>query len=66
MLLRRPTGAPGPRAPIFIKGWVVIETVADTPLDVVAVYTSQAFGAFETQAPSIAVDRVTGTRIRIA
>ena len=44
----------------------MIETVADTPLDVVAVYTSQAFDAFETQAPSIAVDRVTGNRIRIA
>ncbi len=65
VLLRDPAGGPGPKAPIFIKGWVVIETVADTPLDVVAVYTSQAFGPPETQAPPIAVDRVTGNRIPI-
>ena len=65
VLLRDPAGGPGPKAPIFIKGWVVIETVADTPLDVVAVYTSQAFGPPETQAPSIAVDRVTGNRIPV-
>ena len=65
LLLRDPAGGPGPKAPIFIKGWVVIETVADTPLDVVAVYTSQAFGPPETQAPPIAVDRVTGNRMPI-
>jgi hypothetical protein len=64
VLLRVPGGPPGPPAPTFIKGWVVIETLTDVPLDVVAVYTAEALGAPETEAPSIAVDRVTGNRIR--
>jgi N-acetylmuramoyl-L-alanine amidase len=31
----------GPRAPEFIKGWVVVETLTDMPLEVVAVYTTR-------------------------
>ena len=44
-----------PQAPIFIKGWVVIET--PEPLDVVAVYTVRAPGDV-----SIATDRVIPTQ----
>jgi hypothetical protein len=60
MGLRAP---PPPPAPTFIKGWVVIETLTDSPLDVVAVYTVESLGSPVSQAPSIAVDRVTGHRL---
>lgn len=63
VLLRGVGGPQGPPAPTFVKGWVVIETLADSPLDVVAVYTVESLGAPATQAPSIAVDRVTGNRL---
>ena len=42
-------------APVFIKGWVIIES--PDPLDVVAVYTVRAAGHV-----SIATDRVIPTR----
>jgi hypothetical protein len=45
-----------PPAPVFITGWVVIESVG--PLDVVAVYTVRASGNV-----SIAIDRVIPTRL---
>ena len=51
---------PGPQAPAFIKGWVVIES-PDFPLDVVAVYTVQALGG--AGGVSIAIDRVTATQV---
>jgi hypothetical protein len=41
----------------------VIETLTDSPLDVVAVYTVESLGSPVSQAPSIAVDRVTGHRL---
>lgn len=63
VLLRGVGGPQGPPAPTFIKGWVVIETLVDAPLDVVAVYTTESLGAPATQAPSIAVDRVIGNRL---
>jgi hypothetical protein len=55
-------GAVGPGEPSFsfIKGWVVIETAADAPLDIVVVYTAGSLSAPVDEAPSIAVDRVTG------
>jgi hypothetical protein len=46
-----------PAAPVFIKGWVVIES--PLPLDVVAVYTVRAPDG----AVSIATDRVTPTQL---
>jgi hypothetical protein len=62
VLLRDAAGNPGPAAPIFIKGWVVVETLADLPLDVVAVYTSDPQERGVQAAPSIATDRVPGIR----
>jgi len=56
-------GAPPP--PWFIKGWVVIETLVEAPLDVVAVYTTAAIERPETSTPSIEIDRVVGNRILI-
>jgi hypothetical protein len=60
-LLRTASG-PGPQAPTFIKGWVVLETVDATPLDVVAVYTAEPIGGPELGL-SIEVERVPGTPI---
>jgi hypothetical protein len=54
-----------PPPPVFIKGWVVIETFVDAQLDVVAVYTSEAVGAPAPVTPSLEVDRVVGNRILI-
>jgi hypothetical protein len=54
-----------PPPPVFIKGWVVIETFVDSPLDVVAVYTSEAIGAPAPVTPSLEIDRVVGNRILI-
>jgi hypothetical protein len=62
VLLRDAAGQPGPRAPVFIKGWVVVETLADVPLDVVAVYTAGPLERGVPAAPSIATDRVPGAR----
>jgi hypothetical protein len=59
VLLSEQAGTPGPRAPAFIKGWVVIES--PDPLDVVAVYTVRTLG--EPGGVSIATDRVTATRL---
>ncbi len=59
VLLSDQPGVPGPQAPIFIKGWVVIES--PEPLDVVAVYTVRALA--EPGGVSIATDRVTATRL---
>jgi len=58
--------APGPQAPIFIKGWVVIETPVETPLDVVAVYTAEPRtpgGERPGQGLALEVERVPGTFI---
>jgi hypothetical protein len=52
-----------PDPSLFIKGWVVIETLIDLPLDVVAVYTVEALESGPTDAPSIAMDRIQGTRV---
>ena len=60
-LLAEPSGEPGPRAPTFIKGWIAIETLSDSPLDVVAVYTVVPVG--EQQPVSIETDRVAGNRL---
>lgn len=49
----------------FIKGWVVIETLSDAPLDVVAVYTVAPLVEGERQTPSIATDRVLGHHVRL-
>ncbi len=63
-LLQGGPNEPGPPAPTFIKGWVVIETFSDNPLDVVAVYTTEAEGAAaKGEAPSIAIERVVGNRV---
>ena len=59
VLLSDQPGVPGPQAPVFIKGWVVIES--PEPLDVVAVYTVRALA--EPGGVSIATDRVTATRL---
>ncbi len=59
VLLSDQPEVPGPQAPTFIKGWVVIES--PDPLDVVAVYTVRAIG--EPGTVSIATDRVTATRL---
>lgn len=59
VLLEQPSRGPGPQAPIFIKGWVVIES--PDPLDVVAVYTIR--GPHEGSGVSIATDRVIPTRL---
>jgi hypothetical protein len=52
-----------PRAPTFIKGWVVIESVSGHPLDVVAVYTARSAGPDGTASLSIATDRALGIRV---
>jgi len=63
VLLATPNG-PGPAAPIFIKGWVVIECPAGSPLDVVAVYTAHGFAADGTpEGFSIETERVPGSLI---
>jgi hypothetical protein len=64
LLLRDTSGKPGPQPPIFIKGWVVIETVSDAPVDVVAVYTAEPLGPATGAGQSISIetDRVPGTR----
>jgi hypothetical protein len=63
VLLADASGKPGPPAPTFIKGWVVIETLSDVPLDVVAVYTVAPLGTNRAQPVSIATDRVPGRRV---
>lgn len=61
-VLLRDAAGPGPQPPIFIKGWVVVETLSDAPLDVVAVYTAESLGPPGTQPVSITTDRVLGNR----
>jgi hypothetical protein len=63
LLLEAVAGQPGPQAPTFIKGWVVIETLSDSPLDVVAVYTVEPIGSKGSQPVSITIDRVPGRRL---
>jgi len=58
--------APGPPAPTFIKGWIVIETRAETPLDVVAVYTAEPLTRGRErpgQGLALEVERIPGTFI---
>jgi hypothetical protein len=57
VLLRDATGQPGPPAPIFVKGWDVVETMMDVPLDVVAVYTTDPQERGVQAAPPVATDR---------
>jgi hypothetical protein len=59
VLLSQPSEGLGPEAPIFIKGWVVIQS--PEPLDVVAVYTAR--GLDEDSEVSITMDRVVPTRL---
>jgi hypothetical protein len=63
VLLAAASGEAGPLASTFIKGWVVIETLSDVPLDVVAVYTVAPLGANGKQPVSLATDRVPGSRV---
>lgn len=63
VLLATAAGQAGPPWPVFIKGWVVIETLRDAPLDVVAVYTVAPLGSKGQQPVSITTDRVPGTRV---
>jgi hypothetical protein len=64
VLLAPAPGTTGPKAPTFIKGWVVVETLVDAPLDVVAVYTVAPIAPKnEPQPVSIDTERVPGTRI---
>ena len=64
VLLADTAGQGGPPAPVFIKGWVVIETLSDAPLDVVAVYTVAPLGPKNQPQPvSIATDRIPGNRV---
>jgi len=63
VLLAAASGQPGPPAPTFIKGWVVVETLSDAPLDVVAVYTVAPLGTKGQQPVSISTDRVPGRRL---
>jgi hypothetical protein len=62
-LLAAAPGQPGPSPPTFIKGWVVIETLSDASLDVVAVYTVAPLGTKGQQPVSISTDRVPGSRV---
>jgi hypothetical protein len=52
-----------PEAPVFIKGWVVLETFAPWPLDVEAVYTGHTFLDGRPEGFSIATERIVGTSI---
>jgi hypothetical protein len=52
-----------PAAPVFIKGWVVLETFAPWPLNVEAVYTAHTFIDGKPEGFSIATERITGTPI---
>jgi hypothetical protein len=64
VLLAPAPGTTGPKAPTFIKGWVVVETLIDAPLDVVAVYTVTPLGPRgQPQPVSIDTERVQGNRI---
>jgi hypothetical protein len=63
VLLEGDPASPPPPAPVFMKGWVVIETFLDVALDVVAVYTSASAGTPGTVTPSLAIDRVAGNRV---
>jgi hypothetical protein len=63
VLLADASGQTGPPTPTFIKGWVVIETLSDVPLDVVAVYTVAPLGTKGQQPVSISTDRVPGNRV---
>jgi hypothetical protein len=63
VLLASVAGQPGPPPPTFIKGWVVIETLSDVSLDVVAVYTVAPLGTKGQQPVSISTDRVPGNRV---
>lgn len=52
-----------PEAPVFIKGWVVLETFAPWPLDVEVVYTAHTFLDGKPEGFSIATERIAGTSI---
>ena len=57
LLLEVVPGQPGPKAPTFIKGWVVIESTS--PLDVEVVYTAQGLKG----GLSLATERVHPTKV---
>lgn len=52
-----------PAAPVFMKGWVVLETFASWPLDLEVVYTAHTFLDGKPEGFSIATERVAGTSI---
>jgi hypothetical protein len=63
--IRRRLVPNAPEAPVFIKGWVVLETFAPWPLDVEVVYTAHTFLDGKPEGFSIATQRVTGTSITL-
>jgi hypothetical protein len=52
-----------PDAPVFIKGWVVLESFAPWPLDVEAVHTGHTFLEGKPEGFSMTTERITGTSI---
>jgi hypothetical protein len=63
VLLAAAPDQPGPPAPVFIKGWVVIETLLTAPIDVVAVYTVAPIGTKGQQPVSITTERIPGNLV---
>jgi hypothetical protein len=54
-----------PPAPVFIKGWVVLEVLSPFQLDVEAVYTVQGFVNGKPEGLSIEVERIPGTLVSL-
>jgi hypothetical protein len=54
-----------PPAPVFIKGWVVLEVFSPFQLDVEAVYTAQALVDGKLGGISLEMERVQGTLVSV-